>query len=153
MKLFIDYFRKWYNSHLIINNKTRECDIITDKHFLICTYQPFMLRSSRDDWIRYLNQIYIVIYNLVLIIQSKFNNFLLNPKEEEVFLTIQINWKIQILLSLPSILSNDISWHAKLLKVLNNLAQFEFTLIIIVPKCKNPILRSYFHSHRRMTVV
>lgn len=121
--------------------------------FLVCTYQPFMLRSSRDDWIRYLNQIYIVIYNLLLIIQSKFNNFLLNPKEEEVFLTIQINWKIQILLSLPSILSNDISWHAKLLKVLNNLAQFEFTLIIIVPKCKNRILRSYFHSHRRMTVV
>lgn len=121
--------------------------------FLVCTYQPFMLRSSRDGWIRYLNQIYIVIYNLLLIIQSKFNNFLLNPKEEEVFLTIQINWKIQNLLSLPSILSNDISWHAKLLKVLNNLAQFEFTLIIIVPKCKNPILRSYFHSHRRMTVV
>lgn len=146
MKLFIDYFRKWYNSHLIINNKTRECDIITDKHFLICTYQPFMLRSSRDDWIRYLNQIYIVIYNLVLIIQSKFNNFLLNLKEEEVFLTF-------LCLSLPSILSNDISWHAKLLKVLNNLAQFEFTLIIIVPKCKNPILRSYFHSHRKMTVV
>lgn len=146
MKLFIDYFRKWYNSHLIINNKTRECDIITDKHFLICTYQPFMLRSSRDDWIRYLNQIYIVIYNLLLIIQSKFNNFLLNLKEEEVFLTF-------LCLSLPSILSNDISWHAKLLKVLNNLAQFEFTLIIIVPKCKNPILRSYFHSHRKMTVV
>lgn len=92
----------------------------------------FMLRSSRDDWIRYLNQIYIVIYNLLLIIQSKFNNFLLNLKEEEVFLTF-------LCLSLPSILSNDISWHAKLLKVLNNLAQFEFTLIIIVPKCKNHI--------------
>lgn len=90
--------------------------------------------------------LYIVIYNLLLIIQSKFNNFLLNLKEEEVFLTF-------LCLSLPSILSNDISWHAKLLKVLNNLAQFEFTLIIIVPKCKNPILRSYFHSHRRMTVV
>lgn len=81
---------------------------------------------------------------MLLIIQSKFNNFLLNLKEEEVFLTF-------LCLSLPSILSNDISWHAKLLKVLNNLAQFEFTLIIIVPKCKNPILRSYFHSHRRIS--